>query len=158
NRMKAILSKVWLFWIVKAIYIAAIRRPLQIVHEILFLGSCLSVAYGLDVLVICGGGQLLDWGGPWAFPYTIFKWVLLAKLGGVKCIFLNNGAGPLDHSLSRWFIRWALNRADYVSFRDPKSSNLIRQAGFKHGSRVVADCVWALDLHRCSAARGRNQH
>ena len=47
-----------------------IVRPVQFLRETLFLGRSLILLCELDMLVICGGGQLLDWGGPWAFPYT----------------------------------------------------------------------------------------
>ena len=64
----------------------------------LFLIKSLLILRSLDLLIISGGGQLLDsWGGPWKFPYTIFKWTLLAKLSGEKCYFLNVGAGPLTY-------------------------------------------------------------
>jgi polysaccharide pyruvyl transferase WcaK-like protein len=128
----------------KSIYHATIRLPVRTLSEVSFLLRSLVVARHLDILVICGGGQLLDWGGPWRFPYTLFKWVALAKLGHAKCYFLNNGAGPLDAPLSRWFIRRALSLADYVSLRDSPSRELVRQMGFKGEASVGVDCAWGL--------------
>jgi polysaccharide pyruvyl transferase WcaK-like protein len=121
--------------------------PIRLLRELLFLTESFRVAHSLDLLIICGGGQLLDsWGGPWQFPYTIFKWVFLAKLSRVKCYFLNLGAGPLSHPLSKWFVERALLLADYVSFRDDNSQRLIQAIGFSGISHVVADNVYALTL------------
>ncbi len=132
------------FGLLKSVYTVTIRKPAQLVSEVSFLLRSLAIARHLDVLIICGGGQLLDWGGPWRFPYTLFKWVALAKLGRAKCYFLNNGAGPLDSSVSRWLIRGALSLADYVSLRDTISREVVRKVGFKGKALVVADCAWAL--------------
>jgi polysaccharide pyruvyl transferase WcaK-like protein len=118
----------------------------EIVAECFFIFKSIRVIRSLDILVICGGGQLIDcWGGAWEFPYTIYKWILLAKIFRVKSIFLNVGAGPLDHPLSLYFIRQALLCSDYVSFRDSKSRSLAQQIGFTGKSLVVADCVYSLN-------------
>jgi polysaccharide pyruvyl transferase WcaK-like protein len=127
----------------KAITIRPVRKFLD---ELRFLGSSFKIVRSLDLLIISGGGQLLDaWGGAWRFPYTIFKWTALAKLAGNKCYFLNVGAGPLARPLGRWFVCNALRLADYVSFRDGDSKVLIQKSGFKGRSEALADCVYALD-------------
>jgi len=135
-----------IFNFVKALYATFIRGPAGLIQEVAFLIRSLVLTYHLDILVICGGGQLLDWGGPWAFPYTIFKWVFLARCTGAKCFFLNNGAGPLDHRLSKWFTRQALSLAEYVSLRDRKSGAVLRSIGFRGRTQVVADCAWLLRI------------
>jgi len=123
----------------------AVHNPKWLCKEIAFLGKSLPVARSLDILIICGGGQLLDaWGGPWNFPYTLLKWVLLAKSRGAKCYFINVGAGPIEHPLSRLMLKIALHQADYVSFRDNESRVLIEKLGLKNGATVVADTVYAL--------------
>jgi polysaccharide pyruvyl transferase WcaK-like protein len=147
DRLKARFKKVGpLYRATKAVKNVLIVRPIQFLREIVFLGQSLILACELDLIVICGGGQLLDWGGPLAFPYTLFKWSLLAQCAGVKCIFLNNGAGPLDAALSRWFIRRALLMADYVSLRDRASGELLRKIGFPGKFKVVTDSAWGLRL------------
>ncbi|MCU1376907.1 MAG: hypothetical protein JWO68_4193 [Actinomycetia bacterium] len=145
-----------LYRAMKAIKNVLIVRPVQFVREIIFLGQSLFLVCELDLIVICGGGQLLDWGGPLAFPYTLFKWSLLAKCARAKCIFLNNGAGPLDAALSRWFIRRALAMADYVSLRDRASGELLRKVGVQGKIKVVADSAWGLRLPDGIARRGSN--
>jgi polysaccharide pyruvyl transferase WcaK-like protein len=121
--------------------------PKAFFQELSFLAESFAIVRNLDLLVISGGGQLLDsWGGPAAFPYTIFKWVLLARLARVKCYFLNLGAGPIDHPSSKWLIKSALFFADYISFRDGNSQAIVEKIGFKGESEVSVDCVYGLDL------------
>ncbi|HEV2573707.1 MAG TPA: polysaccharide pyruvyl transferase family protein [Beijerinckiaceae bacterium] len=147
GRLKVIVKKTGpLFRIAKVLRQALIVRPVQVVREVGFLARALLLVCELDMLIICGGGQLLDWGGPWAFPYTLFKWIVLAKCAHVKCVFLNSGAGPLDSSLSRWFVKRMLNMADYVSLRDAASGELLRRIGFRGKMKVVADAVWGFHV------------
>lgn len=147
QKLKSTLRKAGpLFRFAKAISNALIVRPAKFIRETIFLGHSLLLASQLDLIIICGGGQLLDWGGPWAFPYTLFKWVLVAKCARAKCIFLNNGAGPLDTPLSRWFIKRALSMADYISLRDRASAKFLRKIGFRGKMAVVADSAWGLRL------------
>ena len=125
----------------------AIRKPATVASELVFLTRSFRVLRTLDILVISGGGQLLDsWGGCWNYPYTIFKWVSLAKLAGTKCYFVNVGAGPLQHPFSRFLIRRALRSADYVSFRDHKSKALMRKFGFSGEAGVFPDCAYGLEV------------
>jgi polysaccharide pyruvyl transferase WcaK-like protein len=100
-----------------------------------------------DVLIVSGGGQLTERGGPWSFPYALFTWSVLAKLVGVRLLFLNVGAGPLNHRLSRFFIPKALRRADYVSFRDKSSQALATEIGYSGKSYVRPDNVYSLEVH-----------
>jgi len=136
-----------LFQFLKIIYTLTIRVvPSALFDELSFLVKSFLIIRSFDLLIISGGGQLLDaWGGPWKFPYTVFKWTLLAKLSGANCYFLNVGAGPLNHSLSKWFVKHSLRLADYVSFRDEDSRSLIQKIGYAGESKVSADCVYALD-------------
>jgi polysaccharide pyruvyl transferase WcaK-like protein len=135
-----------LFQLLRIINTITIKVARRLFHELLFLGKSFRIIRSFDLLIISGGGQLLDsWGGPWKFPYTVFKWTLLAKLSRTKCYFLNVGAGPLAHPLGKWFVRSALRLADYVSFRDEDSRALIQTIGFAGKSWVSPDCVYALD-------------
>jgi polysaccharide pyruvyl transferase WcaK-like protein len=155
GRMKSVLSRYrFLFTLLSAINTVAIRMPKEFALEIVFLGSAFRIVRSLDLLIINGGGQLTEWGGPWDFLYTIFKWTLLARLANVRCVFLNVGAGPLTHPLSKFFARRALCMADYASFRDEESRTLVRQIGFKGRTRVFPDSVYSLDLPAIDRSRG----
>ena len=148
DKLKNVLRKYhFLFSVLRTVTNVVTAKPMWLLREIIFLAKSFRIAKSLDLLIICGGGQLLDaWGGPWSFPYTLFKWVLLAKLSHTKCYFVNVGAGPLTYHLSKWFIKCALLLADYVSFRDGKSRVLIREIGFRNRTRVVADSVYGLQI------------
>jgi len=124
-----------------------IRSPRALFRELRFLFRAFNIIRSFDYLLISGGGQLLDcWGGPWAFPYTLCKWVLLARLMGARCYFVNVGAGPVNSPLSKLLITKALVLADYVSFRDDDSKALAKQLGFNRNSYVFPDSVYSLDV------------
>jgi polysaccharide pyruvyl transferase WcaK-like protein len=131
---------------------SVVRLPSEILDELSFLVSSRRNITVLDLLIISGGGQLTEKDGPWGFPYTIFKWVLMAKSAGIKCIVLNVGAGPLTHWLSKFFITRALVASDCVSLRDDKSRTLVREIGFRGESRVSPDSVYGLEIARANGA------
>lgn len=136
-----------LFKILKAIYGVVYRKPINLVKELVFLAKSFRIIRTFDLLIIAGGGQLLDsWGGPWKFPYTLFKWTMLARLSRAKCYYINVGAGPLRHPLGKWFIKRALRLADYVSFRDEQSKALVESTGYRATSQVCPDSVYALEI------------
>jgi polysaccharide pyruvyl transferase WcaK-like protein len=139
------------FRLLKGINALTIRLPLILITELRFLAASCRLIRRFDLLVICGGGQLTERDGPWAFPYTLLKWVLLAKSAGVKCIFVNVGAGPLTRPLSKVFARQALAAADYVSFRDEQSQTLACQIGFTGDSRTFIDNAYSLECPSFSA-------
>lgn len=135
---------------------AVIRLPSEVVRELLFLVSSRHTIRSFDLLIISGGGQLTEKDGPWGFPYTIFKWVVLARSAGVSCVFLNVGAGPLTQPLSRYFARQALRAADYVSLRDDKSRALVHEIGFAGESRVCPDSVYGLEFAPAKSSTRKN--
>jgi polysaccharide pyruvyl transferase WcaK-like protein len=155
TKLKATLGKVpFLLAILRAINTVVVRKPKDFFGELSFLIESFLIVRRLDLLVICGGGQLLDtWGGPWSFPYTLYKWTLLAKLSRVRCYFINVGAGPLSHPLSKSFIKRSLGLAEYASFRDAKSRTLVTDIGFKGETHVVADNVYSLDVRPFSSVQ-----
>ena len=158
-RLKRLASRCRIYPVLRTINLAVIRTPKAFLQELLFLAECLRIVRSLDILIMCGGGQLLDWGGPWSFPHTLLKWTLLAKLSGVPCYYLNVGAGPLRDSLSRFFVKLALLFSDYVSFRDESSRVLVQGIGFRRTADVFPDNVYGLEIpdfhvdHTRSSAR-----
>jgi polysaccharide pyruvyl transferase WcaK-like protein len=133
------------------------KPVLNFAREAVFWARSYRRLRSLDLLIISGGGQLGDlWRGPWSHPYTIFKFSLLTKLALKKLYFLNVGAGPLEHPLSRFFVRCALRFADYRSFRDDDSQELVRSLGVKAKTHVYPDPAYALEVgdHLKSASRG----
>jgi polysaccharide pyruvyl transferase WcaK-like protein len=114
--------------------------------EIAVLVESYRALRSIDVLIVSGGGQLTERGGPWSFPYALFVWSVLTKLVGVRLLFLNVGAGPLNHRLSKFFIPRALSRAEYVSFRDDPSQLLATEIGYSGKSYVCPDNVYSLEV------------
>lgn len=143
-----------LFKALKAVHSVLIRMPRRIFREMLLLAGSARVIRSLDLLVISGGGQLIEssggpWqfvGGPFQFPFTVFKWLLVAKAFGAKCVVLNVGAGPLFRTLTKFFVRGGLALADYVSFRDEESRALVERLGFRGESHVFPDNAYSLDI------------
>jgi polysaccharide pyruvyl transferase WcaK-like protein len=120
---------------------------LDFVREVLFCVQSYRAVRRLDLLIISGGGQLSDlWRGPWSHPFAIFKFCLLTKVAGKKLYFLNVGAGPLDHRLSRLFAKYAVQLADYRSFRDDESQKLVRSLGVKGKTLVYPDLAYGLEV------------
>ncbi len=156
SRLKDVLRRVPLLYrLLQTVKSLTIRDPRRILDEIFFLRASFQIVKPLDLVIISGGGQLLDsWGGPWRFPYTIFKWTLLAKFSRAKCYVLNVGAGPLDAPLAKWFVKRTLGIADYVSFRDSDSRDLLQKVGFTGKSQVSVDCVYALSTSTAGATNG----
>lgn len=125
---------------------AIARNVLEAIREIGFLWRSIGRARGLDVMYVTGSNQFLDnFGGPWGFPYTLLKWTVICRLVGCRVAYVSKGAGPLDGALSKWMIARALGMADYLSFRDAGSRELIR-SGCGFDGPVVADLANSLDL------------
>jgi len=111
-----------------------------------FLLQCYRNLKGVDLLIIAGSSQLIDYvaGGPWGHPYTVFKWVLIAKAHKIKVAFVSCGAGPIQSSLGRFFIRTSLSLANYRSYRDEVSMKCIEQLGVVGHNPVFPDLVYSL--------------
>ena len=72
------------FRLLQATNALAIRLPRALGRELWFLAASRRIISAFDLLIISGGGQLTEKDGPWGFPYTIFKWIVLAKSAGVS--------------------------------------------------------------------------
>ena len=127
---------------------------LTLVSELKFLPQCYRNLKDIDLLIIAGSQQLIDYiGGPWAFPYTILKWVLIAKAVDTKVAFVSVGAGPIQSRLGRLFVRASLAQAKYRSFRDETSRELVKGLGISGENHVIADLAFSLES-RSSLYRG----
>ena len=103
----------------------------------------------IDVLVASGGGQLDEsWGGPRNHPFTLFKWTALARLRGVRVVFLSVGVGTIDSAEGRWFLRWTLRLTHQYTFRDTGSRDLANLAlGTQRWAKVVPDLAFGLPVN-----------
>jgi len=123
----------------------AFRVPRAAFGELAFLVQSYRRLKSFDLLIVSGGGQLTERGGPWSFPWALLVWSIMAKWAGVRFVLLNVGAGPLNHLLSRFFVRRALRRAEYVSFRDKQSQDLAGELGFAGRGHVFPDNAYGLE-------------
>jgi polysaccharide pyruvyl transferase WcaK-like protein len=133
---------------------AGLRVALHAAQEPTFLVQSYGLLRGVDLLIVAGSQQLNDaYGGPWGFPYTLFKWSVLARLARTKVAFLSVGAGPINSPLSRWFVRGALSLARYRSYRDAISSRLVQGFGVPGDHPVAPDLVYGLRMAAAPARR-----
>jgi polysaccharide pyruvyl transferase WcaK-like protein len=124
----------------------AVRLPRAAFGELAFLVESYRILRSFDLLIVSGGGQLTERGGPWSFPYALFIWSLVAKKAGVRFVLLNVGAGPLNHPLSRFFVARALRAANYVSFRDQQSQELATDLEFTDRGYVFPDNAYSFEV------------
>ena len=116
-----------------------------IVLEGAFLWSSYRRLRGVDLLLVTGSNPVFDYfGGFWGFPYTMWKWAMLARLAGAKFGFVSVGAGPIISKRSGRLLAATLERAAYVSFRDRGSERLVRSHGYRGHAHIVPDLAHSL--------------
>lgn len=104
-----------------------VRIPLELFRWM----KALVALRDVDTLIMTGTGMLGDFGiSPLGLHFQILKWTLLARLCHCKVVFLSVGAGPLRQQLSQRFVKAALSRADYRSYRDSFSKDYLNSIGF----------------------------
>lgn len=129
---------------------------LSLLAELKFLAQSYRRLKGVDLLIIMGSQQLNDYfGGPWGFPYTLFKWCGLAKLVGARIAILSVGAGPINTALGRFFVKRVLSLVDYRSYRDQISSDFVEKMGVRGENPVVPDLVYSLRIEPTYSRNGR---
>lgn len=128
--------------VTRLLRILLFRIPIEILHW----ANGLRVVKGSHMLIVPGTGVVSDhMTGPFSWPYTIFKWSMIAKLCRAKLLFVSIGVGPINHPLSRWFIKTALRLADDRSYRDTASREYMGGIGFHaNEDRVCPDLAFGL--------------
>lgn len=144
--------------LLRALWNKAARKVFGIFREVGFWVSSFRRLRPFDLLVVSGGGQLTERGGPWSFPYALFVWAWMAKLVGVRFAVVSVGAGPLRTPLSRFFIASALSAAEYVSFRDEPSRDLAFEVGYKGPGLVYPDCAYGAGFDLPIPATKNSKH
>jgi polysaccharide pyruvyl transferase WcaK-like protein len=123
----------------------ALQSPGAVVREFRFLRYVHRRVRELDLLMISGSNQFLDnFGGTWGFPWTIFRWTAVARFAGTRVAFVSVGAGPIDLRLSRVLVRAAVRLANYTSYRDDPSREMIESGRLMGSGRVNPDLAHAL--------------
>ncbi|MEM7083245.1 MAG: polysaccharide pyruvyl transferase family protein [Pseudomonadota bacterium] len=99
----------------------------------------------VDLMIFTGSNQFLDnFGGPWAFPFTLRRWARIARKSNTPIAFASLGAGPIYSPLSMKHFRKAVKQAAYVSVRDKPSKTLLQQAGCDVDIHVAPDLAFSL--------------
>ena len=123
-------------------------------NELRYLVRSYRYLKKFDLLIVAGSNQFLDnFDGPWGFPYTLMKWSIMAKLANVKLAYMSVGANPLASSLSKRMIHIALNRADYISYRDEASKFLIEGKRSQFDGAIFPDLAFGLKYSKINKAR-----
>lgn len=113
-------------------------------QELAHIAAATRVVRKLDRLIIPGGGALDEfWGGPWGHPWTLFKWSLLSRVYGVPLLFVSVGKCSLQRPLSRFFVRVALNVAEYRSYRDQESKIAVQEIIDARNDPVYPDLAFS---------------
>jgi polysaccharide pyruvyl transferase WcaK-like protein len=112
---------------------------------------------GEDLLIVPGTGVLTDaWGLSGWGPYGLLKWSLAARLRGCRVIFLSVGAGPVNSRLGRLLLKSALSLADYRSYRDIPSREIVISLGLSaRNDPIYPDLVFGLSPASTSGATSR---
>ncbi len=135
NWLRPLLKKVTpLWWCLKRMRAAARRIGGELRHWV----QAYRFIRTQDVLIVAGGGQLdEEWGGPWAHPFVLFKWAVLARMARVPLAFASVGACRVNSRLCRVFLSIALHMAKYRSYRDKHSRVIASRLWQKAGSDVI---------------------
>ncbi|MBO8157881.1 MAG: polysaccharide pyruvyl transferase family protein [Bacillaceae bacterium] len=97
----------------------------------------LNTVRKLDLLMIGGGGILMDLYGTEAFLYGLYGWV--ARAVGCPYVIYGVGAGPILTKRGGWMIRQLAQSARVVSVRDEKSKEMLKDIGVKQDIHVIGD-------------------
>jgi polysaccharide pyruvyl transferase WcaK-like protein len=117
----------------------------QALLEIPFLCKSYRRLSSTSLLLIAGSHQLSEIrGGPWWFPFTLFKWTLLARVRRIPVALVSVGAGPFHSPLARWLSRFTLAMAAYASYRDEVSREAIRRLGVREPGPFAPDLAFSL--------------
>ncbi|HEX5483013.1 MAG TPA: polysaccharide pyruvyl transferase family protein [Terriglobia bacterium] len=122
-----------------------LAKPVHdVFQELAHLWRSYRVVKSLDVLVMSGGGQLCELHGD--LPYNVFKFTMLARLAKTPVCIVGVGADLLKRPINRFFARWAVRSAHYVSLRSIESQALVDSLGVKKETHVCPDPAYALDV------------
>jgi len=115
------------------------------------------VLKGTDMFVIPGTGLLTDAFGLWGMgPYGLLKWSLIARLRGCRVAFVSVGAGPVEGRLGRLLLKRALSLAEYRSYRDLPSRDVVEGLGVRTSDdRIYPDLVFGLSTSLLPTAADR---
>ncbi len=105
-----------------------------------------KVMKGLDVLIIGGGGLLMDMYKRDAPLYSVLG--LTGKRAGCRVIIYGVGAGPITTKNGRFFITQLAKAAESISVRDQDSKALLESIGVKKAVGVIGDPAFSVPAEK----------
>lgn len=122
-------------------------------HKLLGPFRTAGILRRYDVLLVPGTGFLDDFGErPAGGPYTILKWVLVARLMGLRVEMVSIGAGPVERRPSLVMMMAAARLAHRLSFRDAASRDFVmRNAHIARPMAVCPDLAFSLPAQAAGA-------
>ncbi len=116
--------------------------------------KAITMLRSVDMLVIPGTGMTTGARVVEDFGYDILGWSIIAKLCGCKLLFVSVGVGPFRRSVTRYFLKAALAMADYRSYRDIFSKELLERIGCRvDDDTVYPDLAFSLPKATLPASR-----
>lgn len=99
-------------------------------------------------LFILGGGSLIqDVTSTKSLLYYLYCAHLAKKLG-LRVMLYANGIGPITKSANRSLAKKLLDRADYITLRDPDSLAMLKEIGVENKNvELTADPAFDLEVH-----------
>ena len=106
------------------------------------------------MLIVPGTGLITDAVGLHAWgPYSLFKWVLMARARRTKVLLVSVGTGPINGAAGRMLVRSILSLATYTSYRDEESLEYVKSVGLRPKRKLVyPDLVFSLPKSTLPAA------
>ncbi|NPA06651.1 MAG: hypothetical protein GXO54_04520 [Chloroflexi bacterium] len=111
----------------------------------------------LDLLLIGGGGLLVDLYARWPIYPLLYTW--LARATNTRVMFYAVGVGPIHTTRGRWYFRWAVQHSQGITVRDRYSYEQARQILGIAPPRLVqaADPAFVLKPVRPTPREERNR-
>jgi polysaccharide pyruvyl transferase CsaB len=90
-----------------------------------------------SIFISGGGGLLQDVSGKGYSVFYYLSLLYLARLFNVPSVIYAQGVGPIEKSINRKLIKWALSKVNLIMVRDEQSKKLLQEIGIKNKSITV---------------------
>ncbi len=126
-------------------------RPfLQLIFEPIRILKIRKITANFDLFLVPGTGIADDYcQSPFDIPLTLLRWSRAVHANNIKLKYLNIGAGPVAHWLSKRWFRNSLKLADYRTFREKSSRDFSISLGINEKKNTVyPDIVFGIPVEK----------
>lgn len=113
------------------------RRKSDLMKLIATLNHNKPIIQKLDVLLIGGGGILMDLYRNNPIVYGMYGW--MAKRTKTPSVIFGAGVGPINSPIGKKIIKFIGNTSELVTVRDPKSKEMLQSIGVHQPIHVISD-------------------